>query len=309
MNDGEKRPSKTHAAGLSILSNTLLIIFKIAAGFLTGSVSIIAEAIHSSLDLVAALMAFFSVRMADKPADKDHPYGHGKIESVSGFLEALLILVAAIVIFMQALERMQTGTHIEFAGVGVGVMAVSMVVNILVSRRLYKVSKAAESLALEADAGHLSADVWASGAVVIGLGLVWITGWQILDPIVAMGVGFYILKITYDLLKKSFGMLIDERLPVAEEEEISRIIMDHSSALVNYHDLRTRKLGSQREINLHLVMNRNTPISSTHDMCDHIESDLLARFEKSLINIHVEPCHDECGECGAACGTRKSTVS
>ncbi len=300
-------PSKSRAAVLSIASNSLLILLKIVAGIMTGSVSIIAEAVHSALDLAAALMAFFSVRMSDKPADSRHPFGHGKIESVSGFLEALLILVAAGIIFDRAIDRIQTGASIEFAEIGIAVMAVSMPVNIFVSRRLYRVSHAADSLALQADAGHLAADVFASAAVVVGLVLVRLTGLTILDPVVAIGVGLYILKIAYDLLRKSFGMLVDERLPAEEEREIDQIIMEHASTLVSFHDLRTRKVGSQREIDLHLVMGGDTPLSRTHEMCDHIEADIESRLEQAVVTIHVEPCHKECNSCAAACPSRSKS--
>ncbi len=302
---GRKSRIKTGTARLSILSNTLLIALKLAAGFFTGSVSIIAEAIHSFLDLAAALIAFFSVRASDRPPDAGHPFGHGKIEAVSGFVEALLILGASAAIFYEAVRRIKTGTGIEFPEVGIAVMLVSMIANILVSRRLYKVSKTMDSLALEADAGHLSADVFSSLAVVVGLLLVRVTGLKIVDPIVAMGVGAYILKIAYDLLRKSFGMLVDERLPADEEDEIRRCILEHTRELVSFHDLRTRKVGSQRHIELHLVMAKDTPLMTTHEMCDHLEADLKARLKEAVVTIHVEPCEDECDRCLASCDIRE----
>jgi len=296
-----KKPTKTSGAILSIISNGLLILLKVGAGLVTGSVSVLAEAIHSSLDLAAAVIAFLSVRMSDKPADAGHPFGHGKIEGISGFVEALLILAASGVIFYEAVMRIRTGTGIEFAEVGIGVMLVSIFVNTLVSRRLYKVSRITDSLALEADAGHLAADVYSSLAVVAALLIVRLTGLKILDPLVAIGVGIYILKIAYDLLRKSFGMLIDESLPLSEQTEIRACIMEHGTQLVSFHDLRTRKLGSQRYIDLHLVMARDASLAVTHEICDHIEADLKARIEHTAVSIHAEPCQDECEQCLVSC--------
>jgi cation diffusion facilitator family transporter len=297
-----KKPAKkTSAAILSVISNTLLILLKVGAGFITGSVSILAEAIHSLLDLAAAIIAFFSVRMSDKPADAGHPFGHGKIEGISGSVEALLILVASGVIFYEAGMRIKTGTEIEFAEVGIGIMLVSILVNILVSRRLYKVSRITDSLALEADAGHLAADVYSSLAVIVSLLIVRLTGLNILDPLVAIGVGIYIMNIAYVLLRKSSGMLIDESLPSSEETEIKACIMEHSRQLVGFHELRTRRVGSERHIDLHLVMARDASLAVTHEICDHIEGDLKARFGHATITIHVEPCQGECGECSVSC--------
>ena len=239
--------------------------------------------------------------MSDKPADARHPFGHGKIEGISGLTEALLILVASGVIFYEAAMRLRTGRGIEFAEVGIVVMLVSILVNILVSRRLYKVSHSTDSLALEADAGHLAADVYSSLAVVAALLIVRLTGVRILDPIVAIGVGIYILKIVYDLLHKSYDMLVDESLPLPEQTEIKACIMEHSRQLVGFHELRTRKVGSQCHIDLHLVMARDSSFTVTHEICDHIEADLKGRIERAVITIHAEPCQDECEQCSVLC--------
>lgn len=300
-----KKPAKTNAAILSMVSNGLLILLKAGAGVITGSVSILAEAIHSLLDLVAAVIAFFSVRMSDKPADAGHPFGHGKIEGVSGFVEALLIVVASGVIFYEAVMRIRTGVVIEFAEVGIGVMLVSILANILVSRRLYKVSRITDSLALEADAGHLAADVYSSLAVIAALLIVRLTGLRIFDPVVAIGVGVYILKIAYDLLRKSFGMLIDESLPLSEQAAIEACIMEHSRQLVSFHELRTRKVGSERYIDLHLVMAKDASLAAIHEICDHIEADLKDRIGDAVITIHAEPCEGDCEHCSVSCPARK----
>ena len=226
--------TKTKAAATSIASNTLLILLKIAAGIFTGSISLIAEAIHSTMDLAAAVIAYFSVRVSDKPADEQHPFGHGKFENISGVAEGLLIFIAAGIIIYEAILRLITGATLEFLEIGLGIMAVSIVVNILVSRYLLKVSRATDSLALEADARHLTTDIMTMVGVLIGLALVRLTGLTIFDPITAILVALLIMKTAFDITKKSFGGLIDVSLPKDEEEVILAVIKEHTSLLTGF---------------------------------------------------------------------------
>ncbi len=209
--------SKPKAAAISIVSNSLLILLKIVAGVLTGSISLIAEAIHSVTDLVAAIIAFISVRISDRPADDRHPFGHGKAENISGVVEGVLIFIAAGIIIYQGIERLIVGATLELLEIGIGIMAVSIVVNVLVSRNLLKVSRATDSLALEADARHLTTDVVTMVGVLIGLVIIRVTGLNILDPIIAILVALLIMKTAYDITKKSFGGLMDVGLPKTEE--------------------------------------------------------------------------------------------
>jgi len=289
--------SKSQAAALSIASNSFLIILKIVAGVITGSVSILAEAIHSLLDLLAAIIAFVAVRVSDKPPDERHPFGHGKVENISGVIEASLIFIAAGLIIYEAIKKIVTGVEVELLGLGICVMAVSMVVNMLVSRKLLKVSRATDSIALEADARHLTTDVWTSAGVLAGLVAVNLTGATILDPIIAILVALLIIKAAYDVLKKAFGGLIDTSLPKEEESSIKSCISHHGKSLVGFHKLRTRKSGSWRFIDLHLVMPKGTILDETHQVCDCLESELKEKFPRTSITIHVEPCDMECGKC------------
>jgi len=209
--------TRTGAAGLSIISNSLLILLKMAAGILSGSISIISEAIHSGIDLIAAGIAFFSLRIAGKPADREHPFGHGKIENVSGTIEAALIFVAAAFIGYEVVTRIIERAELEYLTLGIAVMAASVVVNVVVSRHLLQVARESDSLALEADARHLTADVYTSLGVLVALVVVRITGLNVLDPIIALLVVLFILRTAYDVLKRSFGGLVDVKLP---EEEV-----------------------------------------------------------------------------------------
>lgn len=289
--------TKTSAARLSIISNSLLVLLKMVAGLVTGSVSILAEAIHSLLDLAAAIITFFSVRISDKPADVEHPFGHGKAENISGVVEAILIIIAAVWIIYEAVKRIITGTTIQLAGVGIAVMFVAIIANILVSRKLHKVSRVTDSLALEADAWHLTTDVYTSSAVLVGLGITWLTGFTILDPLIAVAVAIVIMRTGYKLTRKSFGGLIDESLPASEVNLIGSCIEEHYDKVVSFHDLRTRKSGSQRQVELHLVMPKNARLEEVHKMCDHLEDDIKSKLPQTSINIHVEPCQMECEQC------------
>jgi cation diffusion facilitator family transporter len=292
---------KTRAASLSVASNTFLILLKVVAGVLTGSVSLIAEAVHSSMDLAAAVIAFFSVRLSDKVADDDHPFGHGKAENVSGVTEGILIFLAAGIIISEAIHRILVSAKLETVEIGLAIMALSIAVNILVSRFLFRTAKLTDSLALEADAKHLSTDVLTMAGVFLGLALVRITGLSIFDPITALLVALMIIKAAYDITRKSYKGLLDTRLPAEEEAAIASVIDEHTGSLVGFHELRTRKAGSKRFIELHLVMPNRVSLEEAHTMCDHLESDIKDRLMNVDLSIHVEPCSTECNSCNVTC--------
>lgn len=279
--------TKVSVARLSILSNTTLIILKIAAGIISGSVSIISEAIHSSMDLVAALIAFFSVRVSDNPPDSRHPYGHGKVENISGVIEALLIFVAAIWIIWEAVKKL-TGGPFELESIGIGsiVMLISATVNTLVSKRLYKVAHETGSVALEADALHLKTDVYTSLGVATGLGLIILTGIKWFDPIVAILVAAFIIFESYQLLKRAFSPLLDTAWKDNDIKELEKRLKILN---VNYHELRTRVAGNYRFIDLHVQIPENVSVGEAHKYCDRIEDELTQAYKNLNVTIHVEP--------------------
>ena len=249
MNDSPDTPEATNrlkeqTAHLSVISNTGLVILKFVVGFAIGSVSIISEAIHSSMDLLAAVIAFFSVKKSAEPPDAGHSFGHGKFEDVSGLIEALLIFVAAIVIIIEASLKLLGGQEPEFSpallSAGIAVMGISVLANWYVSTRLMKVALATESIALESDAWHLRTDIYTSLGVFAGLILIHFTGLTILDPIIAIAVGLVILNAAVNLLKRSFADLIDHSIPKLDEDRIKAIICEHSSEYAGFHGLRTR---------------------------------------------------------------------
>jgi cation diffusion facilitator family transporter len=282
---------KRKAALLSVFSNSLLIIFKLMAGTFMGSISVISEAIHSSIDLLASFIAFISIRKAAKAEDSDHPFGHGKYENMSGFVEALLIFVAAAIIIYEAIKKIIEGAQIESTGAGIFVMLVSSAVNLIISMRLLKIAKKTDSIALEADGMHLLTDVVTSFGVFIGLVIVRFTGLKIVDPITALFVAALIIKASYDLTKKSMVDLLDGALPQKEIDKITNIIASYPE-VKNYHRLRARKNGQKREIDIHIRLDKDMPLTEAHDLCHAIKNDVLAVFKEAYIVIQLEPFRD-----------------
>lgn len=294
---------KAQVAGLSVLSNTLLVIFKLIVGLAINSVSVLSEAIHSGLDLLAALLALFAVRKSGKPPDEEHQYGHGKIENISGVIEAILIFIAAIWIIWEAVHKLVAGARVDAPLWGLLVMGVSGVANFIVSEILMKTAHATDSVALEADAWHLRTDVYTSLGVALGLFLLWITGYQVLDPIIAIAVALLIIKASFDLTVKAFSPLLDTSLPQNEEDVIKKIIYDYGNQYIGFHKLRTRKSGPERHIDLHLVVPGKQSTALSHRLCDEIEEAVEERFKGSHVLIHVEPCKDgeDCMSCPEHC--------
>jgi len=279
---------KVSVARLSVFSNTTLIIMKLIAGLLSGSVSIISEAIHSLMDLLASIVAFFSVKISDTPADEKHPYGHGKFENISGVVEASLIFIAAFWIIYEAVKKLVNPHEVQQLGIGFSVMIVSAIVNIFVSRKLYHVARETGSVALEADALHLKTDVYTSIGVATGLALMWITRIQLFDPIIAIFVALLILKESYDLFSRAYAPLLDRALPASEVSQITDIIQQNCSHDMKFHNLRSRKAGNYRYIDFHLNLDPSLTVGEAHAICDKIEEDIKNKMENCEVTIHVE---------------------
>ncbi len=277
---------KIVTARLSIFSNSFLIIIKLIVAILTGSISILSETIHSSMDLLASVVTYFSVSISETPADKGHPYGHGKFENISGVIEGILIFIAACWIIKESIKKITGHISIDKIGFGFMVMFVSTIINYFVSRQIFKVAKETESIALEADSIHLKTDVYSSLAVGIGLLLIWITGITFLDPLVAICVALFIVWESFILIKNAFSPLVDTAMSEDEIKIINDLLQVKSLA---YHNLKTRRAGSDRFVDLHLEMPQEMSLKDVHAICDEIESDLSTRIKNLQINIHAEP--------------------
>ncbi len=301
---------KVKNARLSIISNTLLIAMKVAVGISMQSVSVLSEAVHSGIDLIAAIIAYFSVREAGKPADEQHHFGHGKIENVSGTIEAILIFGAGIYIIIEALQKLRSGhVEIESLGLGAAVMAVSAIVNLFVSNRLLRIARETDSIALEADALHLRTDVYTSAGVFGGLIAIHFTGYTILDPIIAIAVALLILKAAYDLTKSAFEHILDVKLPDHEENAIQGILQQHSNEYVEYHKIRTRKAGAERHIDMHLVVPKGMPVEPAHALADKVVSEIKSKLSFSHVLVHIEPCTGGCDACRKPLNCTTSSVA
>jgi cation diffusion facilitator family transporter len=250
----------------------------------------------------------FSVKTSSVPADDLHPFGHGKIENISGFVEAVLIFVAAFWIIFEALKKLNSSQVIEYAGWGVVVMFFSSGVNYIVSRKLFQVGKEADSIALKADAWHLRTDVYTSAGVMAGLGIIW-TGHKLfpasdinwIDPVAALFVAILILRTAYELTVNSIRDLIDVKLP-PEEEDCIRNIIGHQLAINGFHQLRTRRAGNIRFVEFHIKVDPQMSVLDSHNITQILEKNIRQKFPESAITIHIEPCDGECEDiCEAGC--------
>jgi cation diffusion facilitator family transporter len=282
--------TKSGAAALSIVSNSLLIALKLAAGAITGSIAIITEAVHSLIDLVASVIAYVSVRKADEPADAEHPYGHEKVESLAATIEGLLILVGAGIIVYEATHRLVVGTEVEALGVGIAVMGFSVVANLLVSAVLAHQSRVHDSPALEGDAAHLRTDAMTSLGVLAGLALVEITGEDAFDSITALAVAAAIVIAGIRIIRRSSGVLVDETLPSREMDEIeAAIAAARTPEVAGYHKLRARRAGSRRYIDLHVQYRSGTSLERAHELAHLMRGSIEAAVPRAEVLIHVEP--------------------
>ena len=279
---------KRRTACLSVLSNTLLVIGKLSIGILTGTVSLISEAIHSGVDLLAAAIACLAVRKSCLPPDQDHDYGHGKVENVSAAFESLLIIVAALSILYEAVGKFFHPQVPESLNLAIVIMLASSLINAIVSARLYYIGEKTGSEALKADGMHLRADVWTSAAVMAGIFLMKVTGWAILDPLIACLVALGILRVGYKMCRRSYDDLTDASLSDDEESKIGHIIME-TPGVKGYHHLRTRISGSETIMDFHLELDRTLPLSQAHAISDKVESALQKKYGPCDPMIHLEP--------------------
>jgi len=281
---------KTRAAALSIASNTTLVALKLVAGIITGSIAIITEAVHSSIDLIASVVAYLSVRKAGEPADREHPYGHAKVENLAAAFEGVLILVGAAVIVYESIRRLLEPSEVGVLGFGIAVIAFSLVANVLVSTYLRRRARQTDSPALEGDAAHLRTDALTSTGVLAGLVLVEITGFERIDPIVALVVAAAIVASGLGLVTRSSRVLVDEALPPEELAAVQQAVDGHGSPeVVAFHALRARRAGSDRYVDLHVQFRRGTSLERAHDLAHELTREIRARLHGADVLIHLEP--------------------
>lgn len=303
---------KNSAATVSVASNTVLVVGKLSVGFTIGSVSVISEAIHSGIDLVAALIAWWAVRASSVPADDEHPFGHGKFENLSGAIEALLILVAGVWIVIEAIKKLVHPTPLGGTALGVGIMAASAIINFFVSNWLMRVGRATDSVALTADAWHLRTDVYTSLGVMSGLAMVSIArrlaperSFAWIDPVVALFVALFIVRTAIKLTIGAVNDLLDSRLPLEELGSIEKYMRGRSDVL-GYHDLRTRKAGGWRFVEIHLELPPDMTVRDSHAIAHSVSLEIQEQLPSTSVMVHVDPS-DQDPPSSRRTGTRSST--
>lgn len=305
----------SRAAGLALAAVTGLFIVKAVVGIITGSISVWAQAADSSLDIFAVVITFLTVGYSTKPADQEHPFGHGKAEDIGAGLQALLLLIAAGLIIYSAVRRIISDTTIELTEAGIAVMLVSMITSIFLSRHLFRVSRATGSVALEANANNILSDIYSTAGVLVGLTIVRVghlfdAHLDIIDPILAIAVSALILRAVYRVGRIAIRGLTDVQLPKDEQEVLMSILMEHSQQFVGVHRVRTRHSGNQHHIDLHMVMPKGISVERAHSMCDHLEEDIGKKLTNASVTIHVEPCDNTCSQCKVTgCDLRKESTA
>ncbi len=277
--------------------------------YFSGSVGVLSEGIHSTLDLVSAAISFFTVRVAGKPADEDHPFGHGKIETVSSLFESLLLVAAAALIVVEGIEHFKNPQPVQFQALAMFAMVVSLVVSFAVYRHNLAASRVTDSSAIKVNALHFLSDVVASAGILVGLLILKFTGWLVIDALMAFAVAAYILIISLKQVRESIGELTDTQLPEREIRAIRRLLDEFKDDAIEAHELRTRKSGANRHMDFHLVVCGQMSVDESHAVCDRIEARVDAMFPRSSVNIHVEPCEKEIVGCHENCAIYRERKS
>lgn len=277
------------AAILSVIVTMLLTATELAAGLWSGAISVVANGVQSAIDLLSALTAWVAIRQGTKPPDVDHHYGHGKFESLLAVIQALMIWATSGFIVVSAVQKLWSQTPVRHPPVALAAMGLSVVVGGMTARYLFKVAKRTGSLALEADAWHLWADAGAAAVILVGLMVLAITGWQFVDPLLALGLSVLILRSGWQLMRQAIAHLLDTALPTDEVTAIEHALRAHAHRFINAHRLRTRRAGNRRYVDLHIVVPDAMTVEEAHRLCDAIEIDIRRVLPDTDVTIHVEP--------------------
>ncbi|GAA1079308.1 cation diffusion facilitator family transporter [Tsukamurella spumae] len=286
------RQDLSRFALLSIVTSLVVIALKILAWRLTGSVGLLSDAAESSVNVVAAITAFVALKVVAKPADHDHNFGHTKAEYFSAVLEGVMIVVAAVVIIVSAVDRLLNPRELEQVGLGLGISVAATVLNGLVGLYLIRVGRRHRSHALQADGKHLITDVWTTAGVIVGVVLVALTGWLPLDPLIAIAVAVNILVVGARLVWQSGAGLMDAALPTEDRAQIDEVLDRHRAAGIDFHDIRTRESGHERFLQMHMLVPGDWTVQRAHDVTEEVEADLDALFDDLRITVHIEPIDD-----------------
>lgn len=277
---------------ISIATAVLTIALKFGAWLVTGSVGLLSDAAESVINLVAAVVALIVILWATRPADEDHAYGHEKADHLSAGFEGALIVLAAASIAYAAIDRLVHPAELEVLGVGIAISLVATGLNLVTARLLIRTGRDEASAVLDADGRHLMTDVWTSLGVVGGVALVWLTGWQTLDPIIALIVAVNIVRTGARLVKESLSGLMDRALPDADLALVDQVLDAYASDEIGFHALRTRMAGRRAFISVHVLVPGRWTVQQGHDLAERVEQDLRSRFAQATVFTHIEPMED-----------------
>lgn len=309
LSPAKRLKMRRRAAILAFVSALGLTIIKFTAALLSHSVSMLSEAMHSLLDLISATVAFFAVQEAAKPADAGHPFGHGKIETLSSLFESLFLMGAAVFIFSESIGHLRNPKAIENENLALVVMLISIVVSYLVYLHNRYAGKVTESAAIAVNATHFLSDMLTSVTVVIALVLIRFTEWMYWDGIFGIGIGCYLFYAVYQQTRDAILELVDVQLPRHEIERVRKAILPFQPRFVEVHDLRTRKGGTVRYIDFHLLVCAWMSVNESHELCDEMEAAIEREFPSAMVSIHVEPCHHRTQNCHLTCPIVKELKS
>jgi cation diffusion facilitator family transporter len=290
----EDNVKKIGAARLSVGVAFFLALIKLSSGFIFRSLGMVSAGVDSLMDLFASLINYFSMKESIKPADSEHPYGHGKIENVASVIQAGFMGLAGVFLIWEGVRRILYVHDLPDYDAGIVVILISIMISFLVGRKLAKVGRETDSPLLEADALHFTMDTYTNTGVMAALALSKWSGRVIFDRLIAIVIGIWIIFSALRIFKTSFDALMDKYIPHELREQIDRTILSHSPTIIGYHKLRTRRAGSQKLIDLHLVTCREMNIADAHRITDHIEKEIESKIANSDVIIHVEPCTEEC---------------
>jgi ferrous-iron efflux pump FieF len=281
---------KSSAARLSVLAAAFLIILKAATGWMTGSISVWASLLDSAMDIIASVINFFAVRAASRPPDEDHRYGHGKAESLAGLFQSFVITVSGAFLVREAVRRILSPRETSSEWLGVGTMAVAGAVSVALVTRLRAVARKTDSPALAADAVHYATDVFTNGAALVALLVVALTGWTLADPIISLAISAFILYSAFEVGRDSVHVLMDRRLPREVDRKVAAVVERFKGeGVLGFHDLRTRRSGSHKFIDLHLEVERDQSLVAAHDLTERVIRAIQSEIPRSRVQIHTDP--------------------
>ena len=282
--------AKNSVARLSILAAAFLILIKTGTGFITGSISVWASLLDSTMDIFASIINYFAVRAASRPADEDHTYGHGKAESLAGLFQSIVIAASGFFLIRESIRRIIHPNQTSSEWLGVMTMLIAVAVSIALVARLKRVARETESPALHADATHYVTDIFTNLGALLALVIIGLTPWQMADPIISIAIAFYILWSAVSVGRESIDVLMDRRLPLDVDEQIASVVSRfRDQGVLGFHDLRTRRSGSQKFIDLHLEVVRDLSLQDAHDATVRVLRAIEAEIPRARVQIHTDP--------------------